>query len=57
MAPDGHRKGGHSGGQRTEQELMSFYGGEVSERDVPYTRKANKRRLVERAIHKISPDE
>ena len=36
---------------------MAFYGGEVSERAVPYTRKANKRRLVERAIHKINSDE
>lgn len=41
----------------TEQELMAIYGWEDSEQAVLYTRKANKRRLVDRAIHKIRLDE
>lgn len=41
----------------TEQELMAIYGWEDSEQAVLYTRKANKRRLVDRGIHKIRLDE
>lgn len=41
----------------TEQELMAIYGWEDSDQTVLYTRKVNRRKLVDRGIRKIRLDE